>query len=82
VRDAYQVMLLPTMLRIKPARWPAQVKETIMTSALLRLPLSIPRKEKVQRVNDIIAQLVSHPNYLIPLPPAMPILVPSSSGSL
>ncbi|EIE18763.1 hypothetical protein COCSUDRAFT_45222 [Coccomyxa subellipsoidea C-169] len=33
------------------------VKETIMTSALLRLPLSIPRKEKVQRVNDIIAQL-------------------------
>ncbi len=29
-----------------------------MTSALLRLPLSIPRKEKVQRVNDIIAQLV------------------------
>lgn len=53
-----------------------------MTSALLRLPLSIPRKEKVQRVNDIIAQLVSHPNYLIPLPPATPILVPSSSGSL
>ena len=37
-----------------------QVKETIMTSALLRLPLSISRKEKMQRVSDIIAQLVRH----------------------
>ena len=37
-----------------------QVRETIMTSALLRLPLSVPRREKVQRVDAIIAELVSH----------------------
>ena len=37
----------------------AQVRETIMTSALLRLPLSVPRREKVQRVDAIIAELVS-----------------------
>jgi hypothetical protein len=37
------------------------VKETIMTSALLRLPLSIPKKEKVHRVMNIIEQLVRSP---------------------
>ena len=36
----------------------SQVWETIMTSALLQLPLAMSRREKVQRVNDIIAQLV------------------------
>ncbi len=29
-----------------------------MTSALLRLPLSVPRREKVARVDAIIAELV------------------------
>lgn len=38
-----------------------QVKETIMTSALLQLPLSIPKREKQQRVADIINQLVHPP---------------------
>ncbi len=41
-----------------------QVKETIMTSALLRLPLSISRREKMERVSNIIAQLVSRPETL------------------
>ncbi|KAK9905029.1 hypothetical protein WJX75_008206 [Coccomyxa subellipsoidea] len=45
------------VMQAEPLLATATVKETIMTSALLRLPLSIPRKEKVQRVNDIIAQL-------------------------
>ena len=36
-----------------------QVKETIMTSAMLQLPLSMSRLEKQQRVKDIIDQLVS-----------------------
>ena len=36
-----------------------QVKETIMTSAMLQLPLSMSRREKQQRVKDIIDQLVS-----------------------
>lgn len=36
----------------------AQVKETIMTSALLQLPLSMPRREKERRITAIIEQLV------------------------
>ena len=36
-----------------------QVKETIMTSALLQLPLSMSKREKQQRVVAIIEQLVS-----------------------
>ena len=36
-----------------------QVKETIMTSALLQLPLSMSKRQKQQRVTAIIDQLVS-----------------------
>ena len=35
-----------------------QVRETIVTSALLQLPLSMSRREKLACVNDIISQLV------------------------
>lgn len=38
-----------------------QVRETIETSALLRLPLSVSREEKEQVVEEIICQLVSTP---------------------
>ncbi|CAL8464402.1 g3937 [Coccomyxa elongata] len=45
------------VMQAEPLLATATVKETIMTSALLRLPLSISRKEKMERVSNIIAQL-------------------------
>ena len=36
----------------------AQVEEAITTSALLRLPQRMSRREKKQRVQDVIKQLV------------------------
>ena len=44
-----------------------QVKETIMTSALLQLPLSMPYREKRARVHEIICQLVRACCPLAPL---------------
>jgi len=35
------------------------VREAVETSALLRLPRSMPRNEKDKRVEDILQQLVS-----------------------
>jgi hypothetical protein len=42
---------------LRSGEW-VQVKETIMTSALLQLPLSMPYREKRARVDEIICQLV------------------------
>lgn len=36
----------------------AQVKEAIVTSALLKLPQKMPRAEKMQRVEEILTELV------------------------
>jgi len=36
----------------------AQVKEAIVTSALLKLPQQMPRHEKMQRVEEILTELV------------------------
>lgn len=35
-----------------------QVRECITTSALLRLPMSMPRAAKLERVEEIIKELV------------------------
>lgn len=37
-----------------------QVREAIMTSALLRLPRTMPRALKAQRVDQILSQLVTY----------------------
>lgn len=36
-----------------------QVREALMTSALLQLPMSMGRRAKVERVNAVLEELVS-----------------------
>ena len=40
---------------------PAQVKEALMTSALLKLPQSTPYPRKEERVEQILSELVRRP---------------------
>lgn len=57
------------------------MKEAITTSALLRLPQQMSRKEKKQRVLDVIQQLVSQDSISY-FHPNLTLVVKESAGSL